>query len=355
MAPAVSERRGAGQPDPAGSRAEARKRKWLGPSLWLLGLTVAIALVARQGFAEVAASVAAAGWGVLWLGLVHLLPMTADTLGWRALLRRQAAAGFATLFWARWIGQSVNNLLPSARVGGEFLRAWLISRKTGIPGAAAGASVIVDLTATFAAQLVYTLAGVALLVARGAGGDLLSAAAIGLGVLLAMLASFLLAQRFGVIAVLERLTGALLRHFGWSPAAAGADSLQARVEEAYRRRGPLLACGLLHLLGWVLGALEVWLALWLLGHPVTLLDALIIESLIQAVRSAAFFMPGALGAQEGGLILLGALFGIAPATALALSLLLRIRELLIGLPGLLAWHLHALYGQFAPESRSRGG
>ena len=46
-----------------------------------------------------------------------------------------------------------------------------------------------------------------------------------------------------------------------------------------------------------------------------------IESLLQAVRGAAFVIPSAFGAQEAGLILLCGLFQIPPDQALALSLL----------------------------------
>jgi hypothetical protein len=45
-----------------------------------------------------------------------------------------------------------------------------------------------------------------------------------------------------------------------------------------------------------------------------------------------------LGVQEGGFSVLGALFGIPPEVALALSFVKRVPDLAIGLPGLLAWY-----------------
>ena len=57
-------------------------------------------------------------------------------------------------------------------------------------------------------------------------------------------------------------------------------------------------------------------------------------------------VPGALGAQEGGLIVLCALFGIPPDQALALSLVKRAADVALGLPGLLVW-------QFAESRRLR--
>jgi len=68
-------------------------------------------------------------------------------------------------------------------------------------------------------------------------------------------------------------------------------------------------------------------------------DALLLESLGQAIRGAAFAIPGALGVQEGGYLLLAPLAGLPSDAALALSLAKRTRELLLGLPGLLYLHL----------------
>jgi hypothetical protein len=76
-----------------------------------------------------------------------------------------------------------------------------------------------------------------------------------------------------------------------------------------------------------------------MSQPAGLREALLLEGLGQAVRSAAFAVPGALGVQEGGYVLIGGMFGLSPQLALALSLIKRVRELLLGLPGLAAWQL----------------
>jgi hypothetical protein len=65
----------------------------------------------------------------------------------------------------------------------------------------------------------------------------------------------------------------------------------------------------------------------------------ILESLGQALRSAGFALPGGLGAQEGGIVAGGVLLGIAPEIALAVALVKRARELVYGVPGLIAWSL----------------
>src|SRR5947207_1414742 len=76
-----------------------------------------------------------------------------------------------------------------------------------------------------------------------------------------------------------------------------------------------------------------------MGHPIGLGEALVIESLLHAIRGAAFAIPGSLGAQEGGLVLLCAIFGIPPEQAIALSLVKRAADLVLGVPGLVGWQM----------------
>jgi len=95
----------------------------------------------------------------------------------------------------------------------------------------------------------------------------------------------------------------------------------------------------LSLVGWLIGTGEVYLILQLLRTPIGWGGALLLESLGQAIRGASFAIPGALGVQEGGYLLLAPLAGLPPDTALALSLAKRTREILLGVPGLLYLHL----------------
>ena len=104
-----------------------------------------------------------------------------------------------------------------------------------------------------------------------------------------------------------------------------------------QNRRALLRASALHLSAWALGTGETWLALTAMGHPPGLAEAIVIESLGMAARSAGFAVPGGLGVQEGGFILVCGLFGLDADTAIALSMVKRARELLIGVPGLVAW------------------
>jgi putative membrane protein len=151
-------------------------------------------------------------------------------------------------------------------------------------------------------------------------------------------AAFYAAQRQGVFGALAQILAKLGRG-GWVSLVAGGDAIDASVALLYRQRRTIASASALHLMSWIVGVGEVWLALYFLGHPVSLPSAMMLESLGQAVRAGAFAVPGALGVQEGGYVMLGRVLGLGPETALALSLAKRVREILLGVPGLIAWQL----------------
>ena len=94
---------------------------------------------------------------------------------------------------------------------------------------------------------------------------------------------------------------------------------------------------ILQFCAWALGAVEVWLILHFMGHGCSLATGFVIEGVGEAAKSAGCAVPGALGVSEGGYIMVGSLFGMPPAVAIALSLIKRLREIAWGLPSLILW------------------
>jgi putative membrane protein len=152
------------------------------------------------------------------------------------------------------------------------------------------------------------------------------------------LTGFYLAQRNGLFGKLVRLFKRFAGKRDLSKLTAQADAIDHAVQDAYGRRGPAAASFFLSFTGWVIGTAEVYVILQLLQFPVSWGDALMLESLGQAIRAAGFAIPGSLGIQEGGFLLLAPLVGMRPETALALSLAKRAREVILGVPGLLYLH-----------------
>jgi uncharacterized membrane protein YbhN (UPF0104 family) len=95
----------------------------------------------------------------------------------------------------------------------------------------------------------------------------------------------------------------------------------------------------IHVACWFGAAAGTWLILDFIGRPLPFWSVVAIESLLFAIRNAAFMVPSGLGVQEGGYALLGPLFGLPAEAALALSLLKRARDIVVGVPVLLIWQV----------------
>jgi putative membrane protein len=316
----------------------------------LAGLVILTVLIAWQGFGEVTGALATAGWGLLVVTAFHLIPMLVNTVAWRHLFQPENRLSTRKLLIARWVGESVNSLLPVAQVGGELVKArWIMPH--GIAGRIAGASVVVDLTVTVLTQIIFTVIGLMLLILHLGRNDIIIPIVTGVIIISLLLAGFYIAQRKGMFEKAAYLVEKIAGGREWLNVSGGAATLDKAIHDMYRHRGLLAAASTWRLLGWMLGTGEVWLIMYCLGAPVTLMEALLLESLGQAVRAAGFIIPASLGVQEGGFLLLGTALGIPPHTALALSLGKRVRELLLGLPGLALWQIrsgHHLWKQRQP-------
>jgi len=313
----------------------------------LAGLTLLTILIAWQGFDVVVGTLVAAGWGLLAVTAFHLLPMLVNTMAWRYLFQPEHRLSIPRLMIARWIGESVNSLLPVAQVGGELVKArWIIPH--GIASRIAGASVVVDLTIAVLTQIIFTVIGLVFLILHLGRNNITIPVMIGVGMISLSLVGFYIVQRKGMFKNAAHLLEKIAGGRDWLNLSGGAAVLDMAIHDIYRHQGLLAAASTWRLLGWLLGTGEVWFIMYFLGQPVTLVEALLLESLGQAIRAAGFIIPASLGIQEGGFLLLGAALGIPPHTALTLSLGKRVRELLLGLPGLMLWQVrsgHRLWSQ----------
>jgi putative membrane protein len=313
----------------------------------LLGLGGLVGLVGWFGFADIASAFARAGWGIAWVAVFHFVPIACDTMGWRQFFRPQnrARVGLGRLYVYRWICESVNNLLPVAHIGGDVVRARLAS-KAGAPADRAGAATIADFTIGLLTQMVLALIALAILVHRtglnGWAGGLLLGVLIFSGLVIALL----VAQISGFVGRTGKALSELLRKITRRTAeeVAGATDrtderieIDGRIADVYRRRGSVVIGCLWRLASWSVGAVEVLLALYFLGLSAGFGTAFVIHVLTMSVRSIAFVIPAGLAAQEGGFLLVGDLLGFSGPDALALALIRRARELLVGVPGLIVW------------------
>jgi putative membrane protein len=319
-------------------------RLW--PTAFLIGgLGLVAWLVASVGVPAVAGALHAVGMaGLLVVIGVHLIALlTAGTAWW--LLRRTRRLG--VFIWGRLVRDAGSEVLSLSQVGGLMLAVRVLVRD-GVSTVHATAVTLVDATMEFIAQIAYELLGLILT------AWLMPHRLAGLSftvplVLVAGIGGAWIAFRRGPPPVVRRIAARLAqRRLGMVFDRIAAVRLRIL---AFRRVKPLLALSLLvHLTAWIVSGLEAWLALRFMGVSLGFAAVLAIESLVYGARSLGFMVPNAVGVQEGAYVVLGTALGLSPEFALGLSLLKRGRDLALGIPVVLAWHL--IETRLAPRRRA---
>jgi putative membrane protein len=311
-------------------------------TLYLLGLAGAAlftGLLVREGAPQVGKAIATAGWALLAIIAYHfLIPVFLDSLAWWVLFPRAERPRLARVYWMRWIGESVSTLVPSAAVGGDIVRARLAAI-SGTPVATAAGTVLVDLTLGVFTQAAFTLLGVILLVNATGSKDFVRPTVIGTIVGVAAVGGFYFVQRLGMFRFLARMVAKIANSPEWHSLVQSGETLDTTIRALYARRQAVIACCGWTIVSLILNSGEVYIALWALNLHATIVNAIILQSMALTIRAVAFPVPGGLGVQESGYILVGNLLGIPGETAFALSLIARVRELGFGIPGLIGWQL----------------
>jgi len=297
-----------------------------------LGVAIVAWLVAHADAAALLGVFPRIGWGFAAILAARAATIILDCAAWHWILPRADRPAFAAMLKLRWIGEAINTTLPAAQIGGDVVRARLLQRLVAAParGAASGA---VDFCLSLFAQILFTLLGFVLLArlggSRGWWPAALSAALVPGFALL----SWELLVRRRLLSAAQRSAARL----GQRRLAAALAALGTALGLIATSRAALALALLLHLASFLGHAGELWLTLYLMGVSTGAAEAVLLESLSLAARSAAFPIPSGWGAQEAALIGLATLTGLPAQTALALGLVKRAREFAIGLPGLVAW------------------
>jgi putative membrane protein len=300
----------------------------------LAGLIAAVWLVWAIGFGAVFASVARAGFGGLaLLCLFYLLVFAVLAAAWMCLLPHARRRSFVDHYLGRLVRDSIAEISPFSPVGGMVAAARLMILK-GMSSAYASASVAADATTEAMAQVAFLAFGLAVGFAQfrhlPAGGPLTEAMLAVMVLAVPGIALLIFLQKRGA-GFAERIAA---RFF---PEAKDGVSFRAAIEELYDSPSRLAASAALHLLSWIGAGVATWIAFRLVGGHIGFIQAVALEALLCTIRSIAAFVPAAIGVQEGGYAMLAPLFGLPPEMGIAVSLLKRAREIVLGIPALLYW------------------
>jgi len=237
---------------------------------------------------------------------------------------------FASLMRVRLVVEATMMGLPSGALISESLQPYLLKRRCGVPFeeavvASVGRKFFVVVSHAFVLALATALAWPLLdRVSRDTIGrpglpwallavSAFMAATFGAGLALSGRARVAQRTRLFLDRVGGRWLGPWLRRH--THRFERADDHLVRFFEAERHA--LVLPLLLYSLGWLLRGLETWLFLRLLGTEVPLLTALVMETAIIVVRSAAVPVPAGLGVQDVGYVLCFRALGFADPVTLA--------------------------------------
>jgi putative membrane protein len=299
------------------------------------GMVLAAVLVLTHGVGAIWHSSARVGWlGFGAIVAIHLGLVGLMGAAWWLLEPARRLSRLGRFGWGRLIRDSTAETLPLSPIGGYVFGARALAL-SGVSGSFAAASTVVDVTVELVAQLAYTLLGLWLLDQAKPDNSFGRPVLAGVAAMSVLVVIFVTVQARGAGSI-ERFGARLARQF-LGRKLGGAGAVQAQLHALHRGKEALGLAACIHFASWVLAGVETWVTLRLMGAPLSLGAAITVDSLLYGMRSVAFVVPNAVGVQEGGLMLLCGLFGIGPDVALALSLIKRARDVVIGLPALLIW------------------
>jgi putative membrane protein len=303
------------------------------------GIALLSFLVWNVGVSEIARHLRQIGWQAPLILLPYLGVAWCDAKGWSYAIPPTSPARKAPLWrisLARLAGEAVNNLTPTANVGGEPVKVYMLQAH-GLTTDAGLASVVAAKTALTIGQIAFIFLGLPFFLYRlgwiRVGWWLLvplGGLAYGFVVLVVRW------QRRGLMGMfvrgLRRLLPRWRRLSEWQVRATRIDAHLLRFYDSNQQG--FLASILYHFFGWLLGAGEVYFFFHLMGVSISAVDALIVESMVQPMTAAGLIIPGALGVQEAGGVFLCRLLGLDDGASLTLMALKRAREAVYNLVGL---------------------
>jgi uncharacterized protein (TIRG00374 family) len=311
--------------------------------LFFAGLALLGTMVWQVGLSGVLESLHAIGpWIVPFLlleGIAHLL----HAVGWAACFPGpNVPLYWWQIFLVRLAGSAINQVTPTAMVGGEVVRALLLEQ--ALPREQAVAPVVIGKASVTIAQMIYLAIGTLYVMHQlPLPSELQWILGLTIGLISVGLIGFVALQRYGVVSkVAHRLSGfsgAPTKVLGFVQQLGSLDTELMTYYTTFRRR--FVRSVTLHFLAFAFDGAKTYILLRiLLQHDApSFPTALIIAVAVAALDQLFFFVPGRLGTLEGVRFSVLSALGIAQLYGLAFGLIARIEQLVWSGLGLLAYAL----------------
>lgn len=322
------------QNKPTGKKKSGRNKllTWLGIAI---GVSALFALIYWTGFENISNALKTGGPALLLLALLYPIELVPRAIAWKWLYPTKNTLKNRTFILGMWIGQSLNRLLPTASIGGDVVRGRLLIIKKEDENDVV-TSLIADKTAHASGTLLLLVLGLIMIMTRVTEVKIIAGLILACVLLTVGIFLFIRLQRnAGVSALLakwENDDNGLI-----SKAKESAQIIEAKLEDIYANPKGFINSVLIRVAYSTAMAAEIWVAAWLMGSPVSIVEAVTLRLVSFGVRSMAFVVWGGLGIQEGAYALMSTFVGLPPATLVAISLATRVREVIVAIPGAFAW------------------
>ncbi len=318
-----------------------------------LGVGLLYFVFRQTDLGELLARVSEVGWyGMALVLALYSFTFFTDVAGWNLTFEQVPVTRrwLWRLYGIRMAGEAFNNITPMASMGGEPIKALILKTRYRVGYRESGASLVLAKTTNLIGLIIFLMVGFALMMASdilqgpyklvaATGLAVLSASTVGMFLIQRLRVSTLASSRLGQTRFGHRLTRALeiIRELDDK-------FLRFYAEHHWRFGGAVL----LAVINWSMGVIEIWWVMGLLGYPLTVTEAIILESMVQLVKAATFFIPAALGSQEAALLVVAGAITGDPLSGIAFGLVRRCRELVWITSGLAIWSVLS-FGRSAKE------
>ena len=312
--------------------------------LLALGVYILYLTVSTVGIENISRQLYALKWQLIPLLLIYPVIFAFDTLGWKYSFPKELPKNisFLDLYFIRIIGETFNVVIPwAASLGGEPLKAELLKSKHGISLSEGVASILIVHTTFWISLNLFVIGGILVTLKTFPLTPLLWKSVLIFIACLGFVAILLvIGLHLGVFKHVHSL-GETLKW--WGPSSEKKHKylqLDENIKKFYTANPKnFFLSSFFNFLGWFTGAFEVYFIAQLLGIPMGLREAWLLEALFQVLRIVTFFIPASVVAQEGGIVLIFLQFGFQNSVGLTFAIIRRIREIIWISFGLLLWFL----------------
>ena len=274
---------------------------------------------------------------LIFIILIHIPTLFFDAMAWKVFIKNE---NFSILwsFIITWVSQASGKFFPTGTVTGEFIRIYLGTKK-GLSFHESSSTVFADLViATFSLFLISSFSFLVVLSNNVIffQNDNSFYIVISLLILLSgcvffyffinrRLLRFFLNLKNPLNFKLKRNNIKLLLKIDYSLFKISSNKLN------------IFKATITRLLGWISGALEIYVFLMIINVEVSFVDVILIEAFTGLIRSVVFFIPAGLGVQELAFVIIGSHVGLSDSVSFSMAIGRRIREIGVGLPAILTW------------------